>query len=82
MQKIKLYQQQAQQSIDRLITTAEVEYNALTSITFTYAGQFANVLRIKGFHDKLSYITFGKARELNEQVGSKTAGLIVQLEKL
>jgi len=81
MRTIKSYQEQVQQLIDKILTAAELQYNALSSVTFTYAGKDANVLSIKTSHDKLSYMTYRKARELNNLVGLKASEVIVRFEK-
>jgi hypothetical protein len=81
MRTIMSYQEQVQQTINKLITASELQYNALSSVTFTYAGKYVNVLRVKSSHDKFSYITYGKARELTTLVGDKTAAIIIKFEK-
>lgn len=81
MQTILSIQKQLEQEVDKLITIAEVQYNALSSVAFTYAGKFTNVLSIKGRHDQLSYMACDNARKLNKIVGSKTAAVIVKFEK-
>lgn len=81
MQTIKYYQEQAQQTVDKVINIAEVQYNALSSVAFTYAGKLTNVLSIKGSHDKISYMAYGKAREFNKLIGETTGELILKIEK-
>jgi hypothetical protein len=81
MRTIKSYQEQVQQTVNKLITVAELQYNALSSVTFTYAGRYTNVLGIKSSHDKISYMAYGKARELNNLVAVKTAAIIIKFDK-
>ena len=80
MQSIKSYQEDVQQAIDKLISAVEVQHNALSSVTFTYAGKYTNLLKRKSAHDNYSYIAYGKARKLNKLVGDKTGEVIVRIE--
>lgn len=80
MQSIKSYQEDVQQAIDKLISAVEVQHNALSSVTFTYAGKYTNLLKLKSTHDKYSYMAYGKARKLNKLVGDKTGAVIVKIE--
>jgi hypothetical protein len=81
MRTIKFYQEQAQKNVDKLITVVEMQYNALSSVTFTYAGKITNVLTIKSNHDKLSYMAYGNAHKFNALIGKKMGELIVKFEK-
>ena len=81
MRTIKSYQEQLLQNVEKLITTAELQYNALSSVTFTFAGKYTNVLGIKSRHDKLSYMAYGNARKLNKLFGVKTDAIIIKICK-
>jgi ABC-type antimicrobial peptide transport system ATPase subunit len=75
------YQSRVEKNVDSLISMLELQYNTVSSVTFTYAGRFGNVISIKNRHDRISYLAYSKARELNGLVGQQTALIIARFEK-
>lgn len=87
MGKLKSYQQQIQEIVEKGITTAEEQQKKLAAKPFDYAEKLESEVRQYNVHNvrlkynKYSENLFDQLRNLNSRVGSFAADLVARLEK-
>ncbi|WP_404367761.1 hypothetical protein [Marinobacter sp.] len=87
MGKLKSYQQQIQEIVDKGINTAEEQQKKLAAKPFDYAERLETEVRQYNIHNvrlrynKYSENLFDQLRSLNNRVGSFAADLAAKLEK-
>lgn len=87
MGKLKSYQEQIQDIVDKGITAAEEQQKKLSAKPFEYAEKLEaeareySVKSLRKRYDGYSDSLFGQLRSLNDRLGSFAADLVTKLEK-
>ena len=81
MSKIKSYQEQVQEIVEKAIAAVEEQHKALSEKTFSYAEKLASIDTIKAKYDDYAYLAYDKARDANKSVGTLASDLISKFEK-
>lgn len=87
MGKLKTYQEQIQEIVDKGINAAEEQQKKLSAKPFDYAEKLEaearaySVKSLRKRYDGYSDSLFGQLRSLNERLGSFAADLVTKLEK-
>lgn len=87
MGKLKSYQEQIQDIVEKGITAAEEQQKKLSAKPFEYAEKLEaeareySVKNLRKRYDGYSDSLFGQLRSLNERLGSFAADLVAKLEK-
>jgi hypothetical protein len=81
MSKIRSYQEQVQEIVEKAINMAEEQYKALADMSFGYAEKLVKLETVKSKHDDFASRAYKAARDVNKKIGDYTGELIAKFEK-
>ncbi|WP_020406031.1 hypothetical protein [Hahella ganghwensis] len=86
MSKLKSYQEQVQQAVEKGIKSFEEQHRALAAKPFDYAEKLEeeakafSIKSVREIHDKALDTVYSKLNEWNKLVSDYTSGLVSKLE--